>query len=65
MAASSRNLTQVNRELARLMLALSNNGQPFDEPETWLACACTVLPAFEQMRSLGGTQGAAAGTLPS
>lgn len=36
------------------MLALGNNGQPFDEPETWLACACAVLLAFEQMRLSGG-----------
>lgn len=62
LAPSSRNLTQARRELARLMLALGNNGQPLDEPETWLACACTVLLAFEQMRISGGASLAPVGT---
>ncbi len=54
LAPASRNLTQANRDLAALMHSLGNNGQPFDEPETWLACACTVLLAFEQMRLADG-----------
>ena len=62
LAPASRNLTQAHRELAALMLALGNNGQPFDEPETWLACACTVLLAFEQMRIAGGSAPAPTGT---
>jgi hypothetical protein len=62
LAPSTRNLTQARHDLAALMLALDNNGQPFDEPETWLTCACTVLLAFEQMRASGGVEGPAAGT---
>jgi len=33
-----------------LLAALIGQRQVFDEPETWLTCACAVLLQFEQMR---------------
>ena len=61
MAPATLNLTEARSELAALMLALGNDGKPFDEPETWLACACTALLVFEQLRLSGGSAAAGPG----
>lgn len=65
LAPATRNLTAARGELAALMLALGNDGQPFDEPETWISCACTVLLMFEQMRLSQGAAASPAASLPS
>ena len=50
LAPATRNLAAAQRELGLLLLHLTGRGQVFDQPETWISCACAVLLAHEQMR---------------